>query len=345
MPIYDVSQLVSLQSLFAGASVGFSVTDANGCFVIANDAFQKITGYSRSDLNSRSYQSITYEPDLPENLALSKRLYAREIDHAIYEKRYVRKPGDLRWVRNSVSVLSDQNGAVINVVALTEDITDFRDARSLRKAHDAIRRVAETTADSALAERCRIAENLEGNTSQLVITLGNHLSRLRASSALNPAEKEALTQIISAAERFVSYLRPLAEILDPPTKVSAGLAKAVSDYARRFTMRTGIDVITDVSGDLLVVDPLLQATIVNAVKIGIAWLAEVSSGGLFLHVYREDTRILVLADGADAKILSGAAEPVGMVHLRHDLRDLGGFVDMKFTNGRCHFRGVIPLDR
>jgi signal transduction histidine kinase len=234
---------------------------------------------------------------------------------------------------------------VINVVALTEDITDFRDARSLRKAHDAIRRVAETTADSALAERCRIAENLEGNTSQLVITLGNHLSRLRASSALNPAEKEALTQIISAAERFVSYLRPLAEILDPPTKVSAGLAKAVSDYARRFTMRTGIDVITDVSGDLLVVDPLLQATIVNAVKIGIAWLAEVSSGGLFLHVYREDTRILVLADGADAKILSGAAEPVGMVHLRHDLRDLGGFVDMKFTNGRCHFRGVIPLDR
>jgi hypothetical protein len=34
-----------------------------------------------------------------------------------------------------------------------------------------------------------------------------------------------------------------------------------------------------------------------------------------------------------------------MVHLRHDLRDLGGFVDMKFTNGRCHFRGVIPLDR
>lgn len=345
MPIYDGSQLVSVQSLFAGASVGFSVTDANGCFVTANDAYQKITGYSRSDLTRRSYQSITYEPDLPENLALSKRLYAREINHAIYEKRYVRKPGDLRWVRNSVSALNDQNGAVINVVALTEDITDFRDARSLHKAHDAIRRVAETTADSALAERCRIAENLEGNTSQLVIALGNHLSGLCASSALNPAEKEALTQIISTAERFVSYLRSLAEILDPPTKVSAGVAKAVSDYARRFTMRTGIEVITDVSGDLLVIDPLSQATVVNAVKIGIAWLAEVSSGELFLHFHREATRILILADGIDANILSGAAEPIDMVRLRHDLRDLGGFFDMKFANGRCYFRALIPLDR
>ncbi len=341
MPIYDGSQLVSLRSLFAGASVGFSVTDANGRFVTANDAYEKITGYSEGDLTRRSYQSITYEPDLPANLALSKRLYAREMIHAVYEKRYVRKPGDLRWVRNSVSALNDQNGAVINVVALTEDISDLRDARSLRKARDVIRRVAENTGDRALAERCGIAENLEGNTSPL----GNHLSLLRSSSALNPAEKEALTQIISAAERFVSYLRRLTEILDPPTKVSAGLAKAVSDYARRFTMRTGIEVITDVSGDLLGVDSLLQATVLNAVKSGIAWLAEVCSGGLFLHVDHEDTRILVLADGNDANILSGAAEPVEMVRLRQELRDLGGLVEMKFANGRCHFRALIPLDR
>jgi hypothetical protein len=71
-------------------------------------------------------------------------------------------------------------------------------------------------------------------------------------------------------------------------------------------MRTGIEVSTDVSGDLLVVDPLLQATAVNVFKIGIAWLAEVSSGGLILHVHREDTRILVLAEGIDANLLSGA---------------------------------------
>ena len=343
MPIYDGSQVASLRSLFAGAAVGFSVTDANGYFLTVNDAYQKITGYSEGDLTRRSYQSITYEPDLPPNLALANRLYAHETTHAVYEKRYVRKPGDLRWVRNSVSALNDENGAVVNVVALTEDVSGIRDARSHRKTHDAIRRIAENTGDTALADRGGIAENLKGNAPPLVIGAGNHLSRLRASSALNPAEKEALTQIISAADRFVSSFRRLTEILDPPTKVSAGLAKAASDYARRFTMRTGIQVITDVSGDLLEVDPFLQATVLSAVKIGIARLAEVCSGGLSLHVHREVTRIRVFADGNDANILCGSAEPIDIVRLRQELVDLGGLVEMRFANGRCYFRALIPV--
>ena len=80
-------------------------------------------------------------------------------------------------------------------------------------------------------------------------------------------------------------------------------------------------------------------------RLGLRGLRKVSSGGLILHVHREDTRILVLAEGIDANLLSGAAEPIDMVRLRHDLRDLGGFFDMKFANGHCYFRASIPLHR
>jgi PAS domain S-box-containing protein len=116
------------QIAFAQAGVGFAITDRNGRFVKVNQAYCRITGYLEEDLYAMDFNSITYGEDLPKNLELMQRLFAREIESFVYQQRYVTKAGHFIWVQNSVSGIPDNSGAVSSFITLTQDITDRKRA-------------------------------------------------------------------------------------------------------------------------------------------------------------------------------------------------------------------------
>jgi len=114
--------------ILANAAVGVSCTDLNGRFLVVNEAFCRISGYSAEELCSRDYQSITHPDDLGENLRLASRLVSGETEFIVMQKRYVQKSGRAVWVRNSVTALRDSNGRVDHFIALTEDIDEQKRA-------------------------------------------------------------------------------------------------------------------------------------------------------------------------------------------------------------------------
>jgi len=113
-----------LKSFFADAAVGLSITDLQGRFLKVNAAYCALTGYPEAELYARDFQSITHPDDLPRTLAKVQGLLSGEISSFLIETRYIRKDASIVWVLNSVSVIRDKHGRPLNLVRLSQNITE-----------------------------------------------------------------------------------------------------------------------------------------------------------------------------------------------------------------------------
>src|SRR6185312_12671711 len=100
--------------------IGITVNDLTGRFIIVNRHYCELTGYSEQELKSRNFQSITHPDDVCDNWRLARRLSAGDLDSAIYEKRYIRKDGQIIRVRNSVRLVFDTAANPASFVVLSE---------------------------------------------------------------------------------------------------------------------------------------------------------------------------------------------------------------------------------
>ena len=125
---------------FAHAAVGVAVTDPDGRYLEANPAYCRITGYTEDELRRLDFPSLTHPDDRPGIMGLVRRMLDGPDAGFVIEKRYVREDGGVIWVKASVSLVRDDRGRPLRIVALTEDITGRK------------------RAEAATAEQVRLAE-------------------------------------------------------------------------------------------------------------------------------------------------------------------------------------------
>ena len=111
-----------LAALFEQTAAGLAETTLDGRFINVNARYCELVGRSSEDLLSLRMQDITVPDDLPHNLALFERLIETGEPFEI-EKRYVRPDGSEVWVRNTVSLVKDEAGAPVSVLAVSIDVT------------------------------------------------------------------------------------------------------------------------------------------------------------------------------------------------------------------------------
>jgi PAS domain S-box-containing protein len=129
-----------------------------GVFLDVNRAYCEITGYEERDLVGSNYRSITHPGDLERNLAGMRDLLAGKVPSLVMKKRYLGKDGRVVWVRNSVSLLRDSQGAPLQIIVLVEDITDSKQAEeALRASEERFRKVFAHAATGITVQ------DLEGN--------------------------------------------------------------------------------------------------------------------------------------------------------------------------------------
>jgi PAS domain S-box-containing protein len=132
-----------LSAIFGQASAGFAQVDLEGRFELVNDAYCAITGYSREQLLGQRMQDITHPDDLAGNLELLKEALAGKNSFTI-EKRYIRPDDSIVWVNNSVTVLRDDAGTPIGILAVTTDRTEARRSeQQLRESEQRFRQMAD----------------------------------------------------------------------------------------------------------------------------------------------------------------------------------------------------------
>ena len=111
------------RKIVENAATGIAITDVRGRFEQCNPAYTALLGYREDELRERELASLVHPEDRAANLAATRRLIAGEVASFEIENRYVRKDGELRWVRTYVSVLTSEAGKPAHLLALVTDTT------------------------------------------------------------------------------------------------------------------------------------------------------------------------------------------------------------------------------
>ena len=225
------------RNAFAHAAPGMAIAGTDRRLSEVNAAYCEITGYSRAELVQMDFLSITHPDDRAENIQLWNRLMAREAASVVFEKRYVRKNGDIVWARNSVSRLDRGGHEPAQVIALVEDITERK------RAEAALRELSAQLLRLQDDERRRPARQLHDSTAQDIAALGMNLEIVRESEhRLDDRARGALNESLDLAKQCVRDLRTSSYLLHPPQLDEHGLAAALRLYVEGFSQRSGIQV-------------------------------------------------------------------------------------------------------
>ena len=136
------------QSVFENSAIGVALTDLTGHFLATNPTFQKLLGYTESDLQTLSFLDITHEDYREANWALVVELLEGKRDQFQIEKQYVRKDGSLIWVTNNVSMVPSTLSVPGFIIALSEDITERKQAKeALQKSEERVRLILDSSAE------------------------------------------------------------------------------------------------------------------------------------------------------------------------------------------------------
>jgi len=192
------------------SEVGITVCDLEGRFMMVNDKYLRITGYTADELIGRKYASITHPDDLEGNLGLASSLFADMCSNFVYEKRYIRKDGRIVRVRNSVSLVRDSAGKAFGAVCLCQDITadelaGFANIHADRGTHQ----LANSPFRSHDRERQRIFSELHENSVELLAGMSVTLSRLRHLEPENSPKRELWFQALDLLCQCARGIRTL----------------------------------------------------------------------------------------------------------------------------------------
>jgi formate hydrogenlyase transcriptional activator len=136
----DISQekteALRWRSVFENSAIGVAVADLNGRVLATNANYQKMLGYTESEFQGLSFLDITHEDYREANRALVRELLDGKRDQFQIEKQYRCKDGSLVWVRNNVSLVRGAESTPQFMLALSEDITERKQAQEALQQSD-----------------------------------------------------------------------------------------------------------------------------------------------------------------------------------------------------------------
>jgi PAS domain S-box-containing protein len=112
------------RATFEQAAVGIAHVSVDGVFLRVNDRLCEITGYSREELQQRTFMDLTVPEDRAASDAARVAMLSGARSVFSSEKRYVRGTGKQVWISLVASLLRDEKGAPSYFIAVFTDITD-----------------------------------------------------------------------------------------------------------------------------------------------------------------------------------------------------------------------------
>ena len=141
------------RATFSQAAVGIAQTSPDGKWLLLNDRFCEILGYTQAELRGKTFLDITHPDDREASLTAVRRLLAGEISSWSAEKRYIHKDGAIVWARLCVSLVRDQDNRPQYFISVVEDVTERIQAeRALRDSEQRLV-LAQSAAHLGLWER------------------------------------------------------------------------------------------------------------------------------------------------------------------------------------------------
>ena len=135
------------RSYFESSIAGIAITAPTKSMIIVNNHLCEMLGYSREELRSVSWTELTHPDDLEIDLDYFDSVIKGEIDDYSFDKRFLRKDGEVIWTSLSARCVRLANGKVDYFISLIFDITERKQAEEeIKKLNEELElRVSERT--------------------------------------------------------------------------------------------------------------------------------------------------------------------------------------------------------
>lgn len=117
----------NFRSFFEHSLVGKSMTAIDGS-ICANQSLCEMLGYTKEELAGKKWFDITHPEDIPHSHELFNSLLDGKIASARFEKRYIRKDGNIVWGDVSTYMQRDLDGNPQFFITTINDITERKQA-------------------------------------------------------------------------------------------------------------------------------------------------------------------------------------------------------------------------
>jgi len=112
--------------VFEEGPLGLALVGKDYHFLKVNGALCQMVGYSEAELLRMSFPDITHPDDLRANVELAEKLFKHEIPFYQLQKRYVRRNGEVIWIKLTASVIRDQRDEALYGLGMIEDMTEIK---------------------------------------------------------------------------------------------------------------------------------------------------------------------------------------------------------------------------
>jgi PAS domain S-box-containing protein len=320
------------RSAMEHSPIGMAIASLEGRWIEVNPALCRIVGYTREEMLTRDFQSLTHPDDLEVTLEYARQMLAREIETYQMEKRYLHKDGHVVWGQLNVSLLWDSDGKPRHFVSQIQDISGRKLAEEARKSleiqlHQAQKMESLGTLAGGIAHDFNnILGAILGNVELAGLDAGAH-----------PVIQESLVAIGKAAHRARDLVRQILAFSrqQTPELRPVKLTTVVGEATRllRATLPATLEIRTHVDTRCphIQADPTQLHQIIMNLGIN-AWHAMVDGmGAIDISIKNLEVDVALSATHADLKpgpylCLSVADNGKGM-----DKATLGRIFDPFFT--------------
>ncbi len=338
--------------IFDYAAIGMVLVDPSGHLLRSNPAYRNMLGYAEGELHALTFADVTHTEDV----ALSQSFYQEVIegkrDRYQFKKRFVRKDGDIRWARVTVSALRAASGELQYSVAMAEDITSQELAeRTLLQMSARLLRIQEE-------EQRRIAREVHDSTSQEMTALTLNLGALTVSEHPFPANaRKQIAESLALAKRVAREIRTFSYLLHPPMLNELGLWAALRMFVEEFKERSGLQVGLEISkeAEATKLHPSQEMAVFRLVQESLAnihrhsgsktALVKVQLNNRWIEVSVTDTGRgippLLLKEIQASKGLAGG---VGIPGMHERIGYIGGKLGIRSDEHGTTISAVVPLD-
>jgi PAS domain S-box-containing protein len=196
-----------LQRFVADAPVGLVILDKNKRVICANKALCELTGYAEQEILGNTYTLYTHPDDLAANLVLTDEFFRGVRSAYTYEKRYVRKSGDIIWVSVKATRVELPGHSGPLLLAAVQDITE-------RKL--------------AAEEREQLSRDLHDNILQSLYAVGMQMEAGKLALGRSPRKaKIHMAHAVDHLNHLMLEVRQFIALLTQRTAPKADLGQAL----------------------------------------------------------------------------------------------------------------------
>lgn len=287
----------------------------DGIFKRLNPAWEPALGWTREELQARSFLDFVHPDDRPATLVEIDTLAAgnRTIS---FENRYLCKDGSWKWLQWTASPLHGRR----EIYAIARDVTRQK-------------QLEEEILATLDHERERAGRDLHDS-------LGPHLAAISYAASFlekelrehDPARSAKAERIRGMAGDAISLARNLARAIFPVHVDAAGLGIALEELAHTTSLQTGMSVSFCETGDAPIGNPQAE---MQLYRIGQEALSNAAKHGgatkiTILLNRNEDTLRLTIADNGKGMGPSpSGTQGMGLHSMSHRARALGGSLEIE----------------